>query len=128
MQRKWINPVTGMVQYRFANDNSTNFDFQSFDKWAATGGGTGGAYRRIFYNLQLNYAKRINKHNFTLMGLMNRNQFATGSEIPSYREDWVFRTTYAFDSKYTVEYNGAYNGSERFAADKRFAFFSLRVV
>jgi len=124
VQRKWINPLTGMVQYRFANDNSTNFDFQSFDKWAATGGGTGGAYRRIFYNLQLNYAKRINKHNIALTGLMNRNQTATGSEIPSYREDWVFRTVYGFDNKYTVEYNGAYNGSERFAADKRFAFFS----
>ncbi|MGC4232835.1 MAG: SusC/RagA family TonB-linked outer membrane protein [Niabella sp.] len=124
VQRKWINPLTGAVQYRFANDNSTNFDFQSFDKWAATGGGTGGAYRRIFYSLQLNYAKQIKDHNFTLMGLMNRNQYATGSEIPHYREDWVFRTTYNYRNKYAVEYNGAYNGSEQFAPDKRFAFFS----
>ncbi len=129
VQRKWINPLTGEVQYRFANDNSTNFDFQSFDKWAATGGriptsGSDAPYRRIFYSLQLNYAKRIDKHHFTLMGLMNRNQTATGSELPRYREDWVFRTSYAYNNKYTIEYNGAYNGSEQFSSDKRFAFFS----
>ncbi|MCF3107712.1 SusC/RagA family TonB-linked outer membrane protein [Niabella sp. CC-SYL272] len=125
MQRKWINPLTGITEYRFANDNSTNFDFQSFDKWAASGGTVDGAYRRVFYSLQLNYTRQIARaHQITLMGLMNRNQYSTGSEIPHYREDWVFRTTYGFRNKYTVEYNGAYNGSEQFAPDKRFAFFS----
>jgi uncharacterized membrane protein len=27
-------------------------------------------------------------------------------------------------NKYTIEYNGAYNGSEKFDSDYRFAFFS----
>ena len=44
--------------------------------------------------------------------------------IPSYREDWVFRTTYDWNSRYFFEYNGAYNGSEKFSSDNRFAFFS----
>ncbi len=63
------------------------------------------------------------KHALTAMGLLNRNVTANGA-IPSYREDWVFRTTYTFDGKYTLEYNGAYNGSEKFAPEYRFAFFS----
>jgi hypothetical protein len=44
--------------------------------------------------------------------------------IPSYREDWVFRTTYNYAGKYSIEYNGAYNGSEKFGEDFRFQFFS----
>src|SRR5690606_9776356 len=58
-----------------------------------------------------------------LMGLFMREQIATGGNFPSFREDWVFRTTYSYDSKYLFEANGAYNGSEQFGPDYRFAFF-----
>ena len=46
--------------------------------------------------------------------------------IPMYREDWVFRATYNFADRYFVEYNGAYNGSEKFKKGKRFRFLQLR--
>jgi TonB-linked SusC/RagA family outer membrane protein len=58
------------------------------------------------------------------MGVFSRTEKATGSEIPHYREDWVFRTTYNYAQKYMLEYNGAYNGSEQFSSKNRFAFFS----
>ncbi|WP_229363078.1 SusC/RagA family TonB-linked outer membrane protein [Flectobacillus sp. BAB-3569] len=123
-QRKWINPETGAVTYRQAIDGITGFDFQEGIKWNPAAGTIGASQRRLFYQLQLNYAKNIaGKHYVTGMGLMNRNVFANGSMIPSYREDWVFRTTYTYNNKYTVEYNGAYNGSEQFASAYRFAFF-----
>jgi TonB-linked SusC/RagA family outer membrane protein len=123
-QRKWVNPETGAVTYRQAIDGITGFDFQEGIKWNPAAGTIGASQRRLFYQLQLNYAKNIaNKHSVTGMGLMNRNVFANGSMIPSYREDWVFRTTYTYNNKYTVEYNGAYNGSEQFASAYRFAFF-----
>lgn len=127
-QQKWINPRTGQVTYKEAYDSNTNFDY--YDQgaaWSPTGGGVNGGQtlRRMFYQLQLNYANTIaNDHNYSLMGLMNRQQEAIGSVIPIYREDWVFRGTYNFRNKYMVEYNGAYNGSERFAPEYRFAFFS----
>src|SRR5690606_26073432 len=86
-------------------------------------------FRRIFYQLQLLQEGTIGEdHNYSLMGLMSRQQDANNEhnegQIPVYREDWVFRATYNFRYKYMVEYNGAYNGSEKFAPDYRFAFFS----
>lgn len=58
------------------------------------------------------------------MGLFSRQEYATGSEIAHYREDWAFRATYNWAQRYFIEYNGAYNGSERFSKDNRFAFFN----
>lgn len=124
-QRKWIDPETGTVIYKQAYDGVTNFDFQEGIKWSPAAGAVTGNQRRLFYQLQLNYAKTLaGKHAVTAMGLLNRNITASGSMIPSYREDWVFRTTYTYDNKYTIEYNGAYNGSEKFSPQYRFAFFS----
>lgn len=41
--------------------------------------------------------------------------------MPTYREDWAFRTTYNYADRYFIEYNGAYNGSE-IQSENRFAF------
>ncbi|MCL6219705.1 SusC/RagA family TonB-linked outer membrane protein [Zunongwangia pacifica] len=126
-QEKYIDPETGIATYRRTYDANTGFDYQQGVKWSSSAGGVndGASYRRLFYQTQLNYAKNFaGKHDVTAMGLFNRNEFATGSVLPFYREDWVFRTTYGYDNRYLIEYNGAYNGSERFAAGNRFAFFS----
>nr|MDH4462183.1 SusC/RagA family TonB-linked outer membrane protein [Flectobacillus sp.] len=124
-QLKWIDPETGIVTYKQAVDGVTGFDFQEGIRWSPAAGNIGASQRRLFYQFQLNYAKTFaGKHYLTAMGLMNRNVFANGSIVPTYREDWVFRTTYTFKNKYTVEYNGAYNGSEQFAPDYRFNYFS----
>ncbi|RVT74886.1 TonB-dependent receptor [Flavobacterium sufflavum] len=126
-QQKWIDPVTGIVTYKKSYDSNNRFDFQEGVKWSPSAGTVqdGATNRRIFYQTQLNYSVKLNsKHDITAMGLFNRNQSASGSEVPHYREDWVFRTTYGYGGKYFAEYNGAYNGSEKFSKDNRFAFFS----
>lgn len=124
-QQKWIDPGTGQVFYGQSFDPNTRFDFYEATAWVHTGGSIGGDQRRIFYQTQLNYATTVaEKHNIGAMGLMSRQEGAIGSQIPIYREDWVFRTTYNFNNKYLVEYNGAYNGSEKFGPGYRFAFFS----
>jgi TonB-linked SusC/RagA family outer membrane protein len=84
--------------------------------------------RRLFYQAQLNYANTFGKHDVTATGVFNREQMATGSEFQHYREDWVFRATYNYDGKYFGEFNGAYNGSERFGINNRFAFFPSAAV
>lgn len=125
-QQKWIDPVTGLATYTQAYDIN-RFDFQEGVKWTPSAGTVrdGSTYRRLFYQGQINYALTLgSKHDITAMGLFNRNEGATGSEVPRYREDWVFRTSYGYAGKYFAEYNGAYNGSEKFAAGNRFAFFS----
>ncbi|MCK5135434.1 MAG: TonB-dependent receptor [Bacteroidales bacterium] len=81
------------------------------------------AYRRIFYQFQINYTRTFNKHDVGVTALMNREEYAKGSRFPTYREDWVGRVTYNYDRRYLFESNAAYNGSEKFAKDYRFGFF-----
>ncbi|SFB88562.1 TonB-linked outer membrane protein, SusC/RagA family [Zunongwangia mangrovi] len=126
-QEKWIDPATGTVLFQQSYNPNSRFDFQEGVEWTTSPGAVRdwSSYRKLFYQFQLKYAKNFGgKHDLAVMGLMNRNENATGSEIPRFREDWVFRTTYTFDNKYTLEYNGAYNGSEKFSPENRFAFFS----
>jgi TonB-linked SusC/RagA family outer membrane protein len=79
--------------------------------------------RRLMYQMQLNYARIFDKHNLSGMGLFKREEFASGSMFKNYREDWIFRATYNYDTRYLFEANGAYNGSEQFGPGYRFAFF-----
>lgn len=126
-QSKWIDPETGAPTYKIAFDGTSRFDIQDEVNWTTSDGSVQdwATYRRVFYQLQLNYVKTFaDKHHVTAMGLFNRNEEATGSQIPSYREDWVFRTTYNYAGKYFLDYSGAYNGSEKFSPEYRFAFFS----
>lgn len=81
------------------------------------------AYRRYFYQLQVNYARTFGKHDLGATFLVNREKYTQGSEFPQYREDWVGRLTYNYDGRYLFETNGAYNGSEKFAPKYRFGFF-----
>lgn len=127
VQRKWINPETGSTIFKEDKDINTQLEYTESVRWRASAGAVdnGATYRRMFSQLQLNYATTIAKnHNLTAMGLWSRDESARGSIIPSYREDWVFRTTYNYAGKYTAEYNGAYNGSEKFGPAYRFDFFS----
>jgi TonB-linked SusC/RagA family outer membrane protein len=84
--------------------------------------------RRLYYQGQLNYARTFGSHDITATGVFTREELATGSEFPRYREDWIFRATYSFDRRYFAEFNGAYNGSEKFGSDYRFAFFPSGAV
>jgi TonB-linked SusC/RagA family outer membrane protein len=124
---KYIDPETGVVSYSQTKDAATELEWRESVRWSSRAGDVndGATYRRMFTQLQLNYAKTIaQNHNLTAMGLWSRDNSAIGSIIPSYREDWVFRTTYNYKGKYSLEYNGAYNGSEKFGPDYRFDFFS----
>lgn len=129
-QRKWINPETGDVTYAEANDGNTNFDFQEGIKWNTAGGEMDNnlTERNLYYQAQLFWAGTFGKHDITAMGVFNRTEKAKGSEFTHYREDWAFRTTYAYGGRYFFEYNGAYNGSEKFSKDNRFAFFNSGAV
>jgi len=87
-----------------------------------------GYSRRLFYQFSTEYKRKFKKHNVSALALMNRQTeintgAATAFDFPSYREDWVGRVTYAYNERYLLEVNGAYTGSEKFAAGKRFGFF-----
>ncbi|MDR2473126.1 MAG: TonB-dependent receptor [Tannerella sp.] len=79
--------------------------------------------RRLMYQFQLNYARTFGLHNVGVTGVMKRETQAYGNMFPNYREDWVGRLTYNFDSRYLLEVNAAYNGSEKFGPNYRFELF-----
>ena len=129
-QLKWIDPQTGIAQYKQPYEQYDRFDYTMGNKWTTNGGSVNNwaTQRNLNYQLQLNWARKFGLHDVTLMGNFGRQEYATGSEIPHYREDWVFRTTYNWANRYSVEFNGAYNGSEKFSKDNRFAFFASGAV
>lgn len=132
-QKKWINPATGEVQYR-EQISSSGFDFSEDRRWSVDGGSIDVTYvasniqRHLFYQAQLNYARQFGKHDVSAMGVFNRTEHSYGNEFTRYREDWAFRATYNFDGRYFIEYNGAYNGSEKFSDKYRFDFFNSGAV
>jgi TonB-linked SusC/RagA family outer membrane protein len=84
--------------------------------------------RRQYYEFALNYARKFGDHNVTALALVNRqivNEKGSGMvlKFPSYREDWVGRVTYDYKSRYLLEVNMSYTGSEKFAPANRFGFF-----
>lgn len=129
-QRKWINPDTGEITYSQPNDGNTNFDYQEGIKWNINGGemDNGLTERNLFYQAQIFWGNTFGKHDITAMGVFNRTENAKGGEFTHYREDWAFRATYAYGGRYFLEYNGAYNGSEKFSKDNRFAFFNSGAI
>lgn len=122
---KWIDPETGKEYTNVTVDANYKFDYQNNIAWMTSAGSVGNnaTYRRLNYSVQLNYANSFGLHNVGAMGNFSREEYSIGSRLPTYRENWVFRTTYDFDRRYMLEYNGAYNGSEIFSPENRFAFF-----
>ena len=129
-QYKYIDPVTGVVTYKEKPGGKNNFDFTETIAWKTDPGAlnNGLTQRNLFYQAQLYWGRKFGKHDVTAMGVFNRSERATGSQFTNYREDWAFRTTYNYDDRYMFEYNGAYNGSEKFSKDNRFAFFNSGAI
>lgn len=127
--QKYIDPVTKEVHYAPLkgirefdyNGSYRNYNFEEPDLDAPT-------QRRIYYQLQLNYARNFQKHEVGATAVMTREQYTSGDEFPHYREDWVGRVTYNYDQRYLFETNGAYNGSEKFGPGYRFGFFPSLAV
>lgn len=138
---KWINPNIINMQpgenvddYIYLTDVGNRFDFRDVvPVYEAEGIRTGDFWnvnnnlsatqRQLFYQFQLNYKRLFGPHNIGATAVMNREQYSVGSMFPSYREDWVGRATYDYDTRYLFEANAAYNGSEKFGKGYRFGFF-----
>ena len=91
-------------------------------------GDNASTYRNLYYQFSMNYMRDFGKHSVSALGLMSRQIQSKGSNFASYREDWVGRVTYGYDRRYLLEFNAAYNGSEKFAPKYRFGFFPSMAV
>ena len=85
---------------------------------------------RIHVETALNYNRVFNKvHNVSGMLINLLQSFQTGNagfleaSLPRRNNSFSGRFTYDYDSRYLIEFNFGYNGSERFDSGKRFGFF-----
>ena len=82
----------------------------------------------LYYELSLAYDKQFGNHDVGALALWSRRKSRNKAAFPSYEESWVGRLTYGYKDRYLAEFNGAYNGSEKFAPGKRFGFFPSLAV
>ncbi len=122
-KRAYMLPEDGQLLYENSIYANTGFDFYEQRDWSAQAGSVNYTSRATEMSLQLFWARQFGVHNISLMGNWKRRINAGNADLENRREDWVFRTTYDLMGKYFAEFNGAYNGSQKFSPDNRFAFF-----
>lgn len=88
-------------------------------------------WRAWYLEANLNYIRSFGKHNVGGLLLYQQSQKnyiggdATNSQaaLPYRHQGLAFRATYNYDSRYFIEFNAGYNGSENFSPGHRFGFF-----
>lgn len=83
--------------------------------------------RNWYFEASFSWARNFGKHHFSALALYNqRKEYYPGGDydyIPRGLVGLVGRVTYDWNTRYMVEFNAGYNGSENFAPDRRFGFF-----
>ena len=123
VKNAYILPEDGVLLRENLIDASTGFDFYESRDWTTAAGNVNYTSRATEMSLQLFWARQFGDHNVSVMGNWKRRISAGNADLENRREDWVFRTTYDYKSRYFAEFNGAYNGSQKFSPDNRFVFF-----
>lgn len=109
----WINNQPGQAQ-----------EYLSYNPGAST--------LNTFYYLQgvLDYSRTFGKYSnvsgsliATQQQTVNANAGTLFDSLPFRNETVAGRATYSYKSRYFLEFNFGYNGSERFSANHRFGFF-----
>lgn len=134
---KYVDWRTGQTTWNYPSNylsQGHGFDYVldentvSTEKAVASGNGGRNVYKSLMYQASLNYNRKIDKHRLGGLLLFKRIETAQSSAFPTYREEWAARATYDFDNRYLLEFNGAYNGSEKFATGKKFGFFPSAAI
>lgn len=122
-----------LISYRLASGGTPEVP-----EFKTIGASTGD--RTIYLQSQINYNQTFNRvHNVAGMLLYNQQEYNTLADkdhadeknsgstllalLPKRKQGIAGRVTYAYDSKYLLEMNFGYNGSENFAKGSRFGFF-----
>jgi TonB-linked SusC/RagA family outer membrane protein len=86
-------------------------------------------YKTAYGQFSIDYSRSFGKHNVSGTILGSRREYTnvnTGSSIdnlPQRRQHAVGRLTYNFDSRYSLEANAGYTGSENFLKGRRYGLF-----
>lgn len=86
-------------------------------------------YSYVYMQGNLSYDRSFGKHNLsgTVIGTRQQTQYGNTSDLlgslPYRNLGLSGRASYSFDTRYFLEFNFGYNGSERFAPTHRYGFF-----
>ena len=87
-------------------------------------------YRELAFQAKIDFARTFGKHDVgaTIVYMQKERNMNISDEqeyaaLPYRQQGLAGRVTYGFDKRYLFEANFGYNGSENFAAGKRFGFF-----
>ncbi|UYQ94444.1 TonB-dependent receptor [Chitinophaga horti] len=86
-------------------------------------GNTDSYSRNVNVQAFLSYDRAFGDHNLNGLLLFNRQSYSFKSDIPANFRGFSFKAGYNYQQKYLVDFNGAYNGSDRFKAKERNGFF-----
>jgi len=113
----WLNPQTSgnnvAREYLLLSRDPSTDNLNAFD----------------FLQGIVNYDRKFGDHTISasLIGTQQQTTYSQVSDLESslpYRNETVAgRATYSFKSRYYIEFNFGYNGTERFSANHRFGFF-----
>lgn len=111
----YYNPADGS----YTLDPRGNYRLQAY----RVTGNTDLYSRNVNVQAFLNYDRAFGDHTFNALALYNRQSSSFKAEIPANFRGFSFKLGYNYKQKYLIDFNGAYNGSDRFQAKKRNGFF-----
>jgi len=124
---KWdykIDPVTGADIYtmrapKFPHERATQVDNENFVSFN----------RRFQTEFSLKYDHIFaEKHRVDAMVLFQQSKQENNYDLPVSTRGFAGRFNYSYQMKYIADISAAYNGSDRFAKDKRYALFPAAAV
>lgn len=89
-------------------------------------------YTQIYMQAKANYVRKFGLHDVGALLVYQRKEELLGNagsvikSLPKRNQGISGRMSYGYDSRYFVEFNFGYNGSERFAQNERYGFFPDR--
>lgn len=127
-QQKYMKPLTSLERYNIVRkEDNTNVFLPLFEVGPFQFSEEYGKNRRTYVEAGFNYNRTFAKdHTVTALLLYNQSRKVDPNlayKIPNSYQGIVGRVTYDYKSRYLLEFNVGYNGTENFAEGKRFGFF-----
>lgn len=82
--------------------------------------------RKVYFETGIHFDRTFGKHQATVLLLYNQSKYYAPNlayHVPNAYQGIVGRVTYGYANRYLAEFNMGYNGTENFAAGRRFGFF-----
>lgn len=130
--QRYYNPFYYTIStYDKVRDEYTlnNLNPNNGSEWLSYNEGQKQVNTTTYFEAALNYDRTFGKHGVSGLLVYNMRNYLEGNagslllSLPRRNLGLSGRFTYNFDSRYFLEYNFGYNGSERFAKNERFGFF-----